>query len=161
MFLFVCLFFYCCFALQSTASTTERRENTQPSGSRREPIQESFGLNPDTGIPSPRATRYRGHPVEPAPPPTSSGLASSVKVVREVGASSAGVGLSPATVKQKRKYDPSSYQGTCVFVYWWTHMYIGTPKIQVVKSKKKWFALEKYGLRFEATQLPTLFCLFC
>ena len=112
--LLLLLFFF----FQSTASTTEPNENTQPSGSRREPIQESFGLNPDTGIPSPRATRYRGHPVEPAPPPTASGLASSVKVVREVGASSAGVGLSPATVRQKRKYDPSSYQGTCVFVYW-------------------------------------------
>ena len=108
----------CFFFFQSTASTTEPNENTQPSGSRREPIQESFGLNPDTGIPSPRATRYRGHPVEPAPPPTSSGLASSVKVVREVGASSAGVGLSPATVRQKRKYDPSSYQGTSAFVSW-------------------------------------------
>lgn len=114
--LFVCLLLS--FFFQSTASTTEPSENTQPSGSRREPIQESFGLNPDTGIPSPRATRYRGHPVEPAPPPTASGMASSVKVVREVGASSAAVGLSPATVRQKRKYDPSSYQGTCVFVSW-------------------------------------------
>ena len=78
----------------------------QASGSRGKPTQEPFSVNPDTGIPSPRATAHHGHPVEPAPPPMSS-----VKVVREVGASTAEVGLSPGNERQQRKYDPSSYQG--------------------------------------------------
>ena len=82
----------------------ESRENAQASESREIPTQESFSVNPDTGIPSPRVTAHRGHPVEPAPPPTSSGMASSVKVVREVG-------LSPGNIRQERKYDPNSYRG--------------------------------------------------
>ena len=84
----------------------EPRENGQASESRVTPTQESFSVNPDTGVPSPRATAQRGHPVEPAPPPTSSGIANSVKVVREVG-------LSPGNVRQERKYDPNSYRGRC------------------------------------------------
>lgn len=86
-------------------TANEASENTQASGSM---------VNPDTGIPSPRAsTAYGGHPVDPAPPPTSSGVANPVKVVREVGSSAAGVGLSPGNIRQGRKYDPSSYQGRC------------------------------------------------
>lgn len=74
-------------------------------------MQESFNVNPDTGIPSPRATTHRGHPVEPAPLPSSSGVANPVMVVREVGPSAIGVGMSPGNIRPERKYDPSSYQG--------------------------------------------------
>ena len=78
----------------------------------RQAMQEAFSVNPDTGIPSPRSTAHRGHPVEPAPPPpTSSGTGNPVMVVREVGPSATGVGLSPGNVRLERKYDPSSYQG--------------------------------------------------
>lgn len=78
----------------------------------RQAMQETFSVNPDTGIPSPRSTSHRGHPVGPAPPPpTSSGTGNPVMVVREVGPSATGVGLSPGNVRLERKYDPSSYQG--------------------------------------------------
>ena len=74
-------------------------------------MQDTFSVNPDTGIPSPRSTTHRGHPVEPAPPPTSSGTPNPVMVVREVGPSATGVGLSPGNIRPERKYDPTSYQG--------------------------------------------------
>lgn len=92
------------------AAVSEASENTPASGSRVKPTEKSHSVNPDTGIPSPRAPLGSGHPVEPAPPPTSLGTANPVMVVREVGSSVAGVGLSPGNVRQGRKYDPSSYQ---------------------------------------------------
>lgn len=96
------------------AAVSEASENTPASGSRVKPTEKSHSVNPDTGIPSPRAPLGSGHPVEPAPPPTSSGTANPVMVVREVGSSVAGVGLSPGNVRQGRKYDPSSYQGELI-----------------------------------------------
>lgn len=80
-------------------------ENTQTSDSRAGATQ-----NARRGIPSPRTAVRSGHPVEPAPPPNPSSLANSVKVVREVGASTPGMGLSPGNIRTGRKYDPSSYQ---------------------------------------------------
>ncbi|XP_022808607.1 pericentriolar material 1 protein-like isoform X2 [Stylophora pistillata] len=87
---------------QQTASTDPSRQS----------VQETFSVNPDTGIPSPRSFTQRGHPVEPAPspPPTSSGTANPVMVVREVGPSATGGGLSPANARLERKYDPNSYK---------------------------------------------------
>ena len=87
-------------------------QQTKSTDPPRQAMQETFSVNPDTGIPSPRSTAHRGHPVEPAPPPpTSSGTGNPVMVVREVGPSATGVGLSPGNVRLERKYDPSSYQG--------------------------------------------------
>lgn len=83
-------------------------ENTQTSDSPAGRTQ-----NARTGIPSPRAAVRSGHPVEPASPPNPSSLANSVKVVREVGTSTPGMGLSPGNFRTGRKYDPSSYQGEC------------------------------------------------
>ncbi|KAK2563645.1 Pericentriolar material 1 protein [Acropora cervicornis] len=80
-------------------------ENTQTSDSRAGTTQ-----NARRGIPSPRAAVRSGHPIEPAPPPNPSSLANPVKVVREVGASTPGMGLSPGNIRTGRKYDPSSYQ---------------------------------------------------
>ena len=85
-------------------------ENTQTSESRAGTTQNAR-VNPDTGIPSPRAAVLGGHPVEPAPPPNPSSVANPVKVVRELGASTSGIGLSPGNIRTGRKYDPSSYQG--------------------------------------------------
>ena len=101
----------CHFILQPAAANEPPQTSEQASGNRAKPTQESFSVNPDTGIPSPRSTAHHGHPVEPAPPPTSSGIANPVMVVREVGPSAIGVGLSPGNIRQERKYDPSSYQG--------------------------------------------------
>ncbi|XP_078372053.1 pericentriolar material 1 protein-like isoform X2 [Oculina patagonica] len=98
------------FGQQPTSANEPPKTNEQASGNRTKPMQETFNVNPDTGIPSPRATAHRGHPVEPAPPPSSSGVANPVKVVREVGPSAIGVGMSPGNLRQERKYDPSSYQ---------------------------------------------------
>lgn len=92
----------------------------------RQAMQETFSVNPDTGIPSPRSTSHRGHPVEPAPPPpTSSGTGNPVMVVREVGPSATGVGLSPGNVRLERKYDPSSYQGRYMQWCWIWHLTMG------------------------------------
>ena len=96
---------------QPAAANELPQTSEQASGSRTKLTQESFSVNPDTGIPSPRATAHHGHPVEPAPPPTSSGVTNPVMVVREVGPSAIVVGLSPGNIRQERKYDPSSYQG--------------------------------------------------
>jgi len=96
---------------QEAAANEPPQTSEQASSNRSKPAHESFSVNPDTGIPSPRSTSHNGHPVEPAPPPTSSGIANPVMVVREVGPSAIGVGLSPGNVRQERKYDPSSYQG--------------------------------------------------
>lgn len=101
-----------CHSVLQPATTNEPSQTSdQASGNRTKPTQESFSVNPDTGIPSPRSTARHGHPVEPAPPPTSSGVTNPVMVVREVGPSAIGVGLSPGNIRQERKYDPSSYQG--------------------------------------------------
>ncbi|XP_068701936.1 pericentriolar material 1 protein-like isoform X2 [Montipora foliosa] len=85
---------------------SEPTENREASESRT--TQDPCGVNPDTGIPSPRAGARGGHPVEPAPAPTA--MANSVKVVREVGPSTSGLGLSPGNIRPGRKYDPSSYE---------------------------------------------------
>jgi len=98
------------FGQQPAAANEPPQSSEQASGNRTKPSQESFSVNPDTGIPSPRSTAHHGHPVEPAPPPTSSGIANPVMVVREVGPSVIGVGLSPGNIRQERKYDPNSYQ---------------------------------------------------
>ncbi|XP_020606442.1 pericentriolar material 1 protein-like isoform X2 [Orbicella faveolata] len=98
------------FGQQPAAANEPPQSSEQASGNRTKPTQESFSVNPDTGIPSPRSTAHHGHPVEPAPPPTSSGIANPVMVVREVGPSVIGVGLSPGNIRQERKYDPNSYQ---------------------------------------------------
>lgn len=101
----------CHSVLQPATANEPSQTSDQASGNRTKPTQDSFSVNPDTGIPSPRSTARHGHPVEPAPPPTSSGVTNPVMVVREVGPSAIGVGLSPGNIRQERKYDPSSYQG--------------------------------------------------